>query len=334
LGELLASQGKGRWRFDPGLTKRVAGELGLDRTGKGLDQTERENRPGWDRHASENVRFVLTALEQVPHPGTAVVLGATRSHDLPLADIVARFERVIIVDVTREDDTRANAARAVVRPELLERISVERFDLTGSYNQFVSDVSALVSRATTASDAERAIDELVSEYDVPADSVRLTAADVEPDLAISSMVLSQLGLPYKAFVARAFRARGFGPERVREGILEQSLAALACRVEQHHIGALLRIPKQAVLTSDVREVAVTLGPQGDLVALGAPRSQLAVRYLTDRIPSRVTPRAEAAWEWLRIVPKRPGAEGSLMSVEGVVLERQNAGGTAHTPPSH
>jgi hypothetical protein len=321
LGEVLESKGTLRWRFDPDVRKRAAAELGLQRAGPGLDKMQRDNQGGWQRHAQENVRFILSALERVPAAGTAVIAGAARSHDLPLDRIAARFERVIVVDVCEASDTHANAARAISDPAALERVTVERFDLTGSYNQFVSDVGAIVSRAKSESDAEREIDELVSGYDVQQRTVRLCREEVEPDLAVSSMVLTQLGLPFKPFVTRAFRARGFRPERVSEGVLGESLAALACRVEQQHISALLRVPKLAVLTSDVRESPVTLGPDGELVALGAPRSQLSVPSLSGRIPSRARPLAEAEWDWLRVVPKRPGAPGALMDVEGVVLAR-------------
>jgi hypothetical protein len=321
LGEVLAAKGASRWRFEPNVTKRVAAELGLDRAGKGLDQTQRENQSGWQRHASENGRFILSALDGAASGGTAVLVGAARAHDLPLAEIVRHFERVVIVDVCDVADTRSGIARVLSDPALLERITVERFDLTGSYGQFVADVGAVVSRAKSEAEAEREVDELVSAYDVPSHAVRLCGTEVEPDFALSSMVLTQLGLPYKAFVSRAFRARGFGPERAREGILAESLSALSCRVEQQHIAALLRIPKRAVLTSDVREGAVTLGPNAVLVPLEKPRSQLGVRCLTDRIPSRIKPLAHAAWDWLRVAPKRPGAPGSLMNVEGVALER-------------
>lgn len=325
LGEVLAEKGAARWRFDPALTPRTATELGLDRAGTGLDETQRENRDGWERHASENARFVLAALERAPRGGTAVLVGAARAHDLPLSELVSHFAHVVIVDVCEVEDIRAGVARAIRDPALLERTTLERFDLTGSYNQFVTDIGGIVARAQDEAEAERNVDEYVSSYDVPADAVRLCESRTEPDFALSSMVLTQLGLPYKAFTARAFRARGFDAARVHDGVLDASLSALSCRVEQHHVAALLRLPKVAVLSSDVREGPVTVGPRGELVGLEPPRSQLAVKRLADRIPSRVEPLATTAWNWLRVVPRRPGARGSLMSVEGVVLGRQERG---------
>ncbi len=321
LGELLQATGSARWRFEPDLRKRTVEELGFDRVARGLDQVQRDNRSGWQTHADENARFILSALERVKSPDVALVVGASRSHDLPLERILARFARVILVDVGAVADTQANAARAITDPEALARVSVERFDLTGSYNQFVSEVGDLIARARGEADAEREVDELVSAYDVPEDAVRLCRAEVEPDFAVSSMVMSQLGLPFKLFVARAFRKRGFRDERVSEGPLGESLSALSCRVEQHHVAALLRIPKVSVLTSDVREGAVTYGPTGALVPLERAKAQLSVPHLSDRVPSRITPVSEAAWDWLRVVPKRAGDRGSLLSVEGVILER-------------
>jgi hypothetical protein len=323
LGAVLASKGLGRWRFEPALTKRSAEKLGFERVGGGLDRMQRENRSGWEAHASDNASFIRWALERVPHPGTAVVVGAARSHDLPLGELAARFEKVIVVDVCEPADTRAGVKRAIADASALERVAIERFDLTGSYNQFVADAGAIVARAGSEGDAERELDDLVSAYDVDERDVRLCREDVEPDFAVSSMVLTQLGLPYKAFVGRAFRARGFDPERVRAGILGDSLTALSCRVEQQHIAALLRLPKLSVLTSDVREGPVTLRPTGEVVALAPSQSQLSVPTLSDRVPSGVTPLARGEWDWLRVVPRRPGAPGSLMNVEGLVFARSS-----------
>jgi hypothetical protein len=321
LGEVAASKGLARWRFDPALSDDAADQLGVDRAGAGLDKTQSENQRGWQRHAAENTRFILAAINRVPSRQTAVVVGGARSHDLPLAEIAARFERVVIVDVCQAESSRENAARAIADHAALARVVVERFDLTGCYNQFVADVGAVVASAANETDAEREIDDLVSAYDVAPDIVGLCGADVEPDFAVSSMVLTQLGLPFKPFVEAAFRTRGFRPERVREGSLGDTLSALACRVEQNHISALLRVPELAVLSSDVRETPVTLGPTGELLPVGPPRSQLAVRSLSGRVPSGVVPLAQAAWDWLRVVPKHTGTTGSLMNVESVVLAR-------------
>jgi hypothetical protein len=305
LGQVLESKGAERWRFDPHVSKRTVTRLGLDGNGRGLDRLQRENRIGWEEHARESRRFILSAMERADATNLAVVVGGARAYDVPLEEIVRRFARVIIVDVC--DDVSPTGP------------SVERFDLTGTYNQFVADVGAIVARSQNESDAERDVDELVSSYDVPARAVRLCSEEVEPDFVVSSMVLTQLGVPFKSYVARAFHERGFDAKRIAEGSLGPSLSALACRIEQHHVAALLRVPKLAVLTSDVSETSVTLDPLGHFVRVGASRTQLSVENLTDRIPSGHEPIAHNAWNWLRIVPKRPGAPGASMSVEGLVF---------------
>jgi hypothetical protein len=312
LGDVLASKGAGRWRFAPDVGKRTAARLGLDRMGRGLDRLRRENQRGWDQHARVNRAFILSAMERARATDVALVVGGCRAYDVPLGEIARRFARVIVVDVCDELDTWEGIARAVSDPASRGRVSVERFDLTGAYGPFVAEVDAIVARTTTEGDAAREVSEFVSAYDVPASAFRLCRADIEPDFVVSSLVLTQLGLPFRSFVARAFRERG---------ILEPSLAAFACRLEQQHIDALLRIPKLAVLTSDVSEAAVTLGPHGHVLRVGEPRTQLSVEGLSDRIPSAHRPVAHDAWDWLRIVPKRQGAPGASMSVEGLVFER-------------
>jgi hypothetical protein len=319
LGEVLASKGAGKWRFDPDVSKRTGARLAIDRMGRGLDRLRRENEIGWEGHARENARFIVSAMDRCPRTDAAVIVGGARAYDVPLAEIARRFARVIVVDICDENDVRNGIRRAVSDPALLTRISVERFDLTGVYNQFVADVASVVARAQSEHEAERRVDELVSSYDVPTEAVRLCRAPIDPDFAVSSMVLTQLGLPFQSFTGRVFQERGFRAERTKSGMLEQSLWAFASRLEQHHIGALLRIPRLAALTSDVSERAVTLGARGEIVGVGEPRTQLSVESLVDRIPRAAAPIAHGSWDWLRIVPKRPGAPGASMSVEGLVL---------------
>jgi hypothetical protein len=297
LGEVVGS--KGTWRFDPDVSKRTVARLGLDRMGRGLDRLRRENRKGWDDHGRACREFVSSAMARARESRLAVVVGGARAYDLPLDEIERRFARVVVLDV---DD------------------GAERFDVTGAYNAFTAEVGAIVARARDEDEAERAIDAFVSSYDVREDAVRLSREDHAPDFVVSSMVLTQLALPFRPFVARAFQERGFDAERVAQGPLGASLAAFACRLEQHHVAALLRIPRIAVLISDVGETPVTLDARGNLVRVGERRTQLAVETLLDRIPRGHEPVAQGAWDWLRVVPKRPGAPGASMSVEALVFD--------------
>jgi hypothetical protein len=300
LGEVLASKGTHAWRFDPDVSKRSVARLGLDRMGRGLDRLRRENRKGWDEHGRKCRELVSSAMQRARETRLAVVVGGARAYDVPLDEIERRFARVVVLDVDE---------------------GAERFDATGAYNAFAAEVGAIVARARNEDEAERGIDAFVSSYDVPEDAVRLSRDDHAPDLVVSSMVLTQLALPFRPFVARAFQERGFDAERVAQGSLGASLAAFACRLEQHHVGALLRIPNTAVLISDVGETPVTLDARGNLVHVGERRTQLAVETLLDRIPRGHEPGAQAAWDWLRVVPKRPGAPGASMSVEAFVFEQ-------------
>jgi hypothetical protein len=321
LGE-VAARANARWRFDPDLAKRAAARLGVDGMGPSLDRLRRDNQRGWEEHARSNRAFVAAAMQRARATGTAVIVGGCRAYDVPLEDIARRFARVIVVDVCDEHDTREGVGKALTDPALIARVAVERFDLTGAYRPFVTEVDAILARTKNENEAGRAIAEFASSYDVPTADVRLCRADVEPDFVVSSMVLTQLGGAFVPFVARAMRERGLDPKRIEVAAFEPSLAALSCRLEQHHIAALLNIPKLAVLTSEVGETAVTLAPNGALVPVGERRTQLSVESLVDRLPGESEPVAQGAWDWLRVVPTRPGAAGASMSVEALVLERR------------
>jgi hypothetical protein len=308
-----------RWSFDPALAPTVAARLGYDDVISGIDRLELENRAGWKQHGEANARFILAAADRVPRRDLVVIAGGARCYDVPLAELAERFERVVVTDVC------AGAAEEMVRERVSEsrraRVRTELFDLTGSYNQFVSGVDAAVERAKNIGEAERAIVELCGTFDTPSSAARLSSETAEADLAVSSMVLSQLGVAYKSYVAQRFAERGFAREKVKQPPLELALSALGSMVEQHHIAALLAQSKLAVLTSDVSASALVARSDGSIEPKGEPQEQLSVDALCDRIPGRTEIVADASWEWPRVLPDRK-TTGMTMRVDAITMRRR------------
>ncbi|HEV8248326.1 MAG TPA: hypothetical protein VGP93_21265, partial [Polyangiaceae bacterium] len=269
-----------RWDFVPSFSERTAERLGFDALPQGIDQIERGNRAGWQAHAEENKRFILAAAEQASPAGYAVVVGAARAYDLPLAEIAARFPRLILTDLSLQ--AMEETVRQHVPEALRERVTLERYDLTGSSEQFVRELDAAVAGAKSLALAERALLELCTSYDTPASLARLCSAPDAASFAVSSMVLSQLGVGYKAYAARCFRERGWDEQRALQAPLEPALSLLGCYVEQHHVQALLDQAALAVLTSDVNASDVRALADGTVEPQGEPLEQLSVERLHER----------------------------------------------------
>jgi hypothetical protein len=308
-----------RWPFDPALDPAVASKLGFDAVIAGIDRLEQENRAGWKQHGDANAKFILNAALRAPRHDLVVICGGARAYDVPLAELAERFERVVVTDVSMA------AAEQTVRDRVPEarrsRVRVELFDLTGSYNRFVSSVDAALGQAKTMSDAERALLELVGSYDTAPSAARLSSVAAQADLAVSSMVLSQLGVGFKAYVTERFAARGWDRGRVKSAPLEPALSTLASLVEQHHIAALLTHAQLAVITSDVSASVTVAHPDGSVERKGDPQEQLSVDALCDRIPGRTEIIADASWDWPRVMADKK-AVGMTMRVDAIAVRRR------------
>jgi hypothetical protein len=277
------------WEFEPELDEQAAGALSPFMP-EGTSSAEDSE------HATQLRRFVLDAAQTVA-PKALLVVGALREPALPLAELCARFERVTLSDldlVGLEDLLR----KAVPEP-LRSRVKLERYDPTGSYLAFEAGVKAAVNTANTEAAAELALSELLASYDVGAGSAGLSALEQQPDLAVSAGLLPELGRGYARSIATALSARGWDGALVERSPLAPALLLLRCLVEHHHILALGRRARSAVLVSPVSEVTLRSVPGKKDVAASEPHDLLATERLVERLPESVEVKAEQSWEWRR-----------------------------------
>ena len=203
-------------------------------------------------------------------------------------------------------------------PETLRgRVRVERYDPTGSYLEFAEGVKSAVQAASQAPEAEQALEQLLQSYDVSAGSAGLTLAEGKADLAVSALLLSELGRSYAPCVARNLAARGHAESSVKRAPLQPALELFSRLVEQHHIAALLRRASSAVLVSAVSEVALTEGGNGQPV--GEPCDLLGVEQLSERLPKMADVKDERSWEWRRPLPESSEKSSLLTLVEAVLV---------------
>jgi|GEM_PF-5124238 len=303
----LRQSAEQRWEFAPELSDETAASLG--------DFAPAVATPSAPEHAAKLRRFVLDAAQQV-QPGAALVVGALGCADLPLAELAARFERLTLsdLDLPRLEEL----VRSAIPEAQRERVKLERYDVTGSYVAFAQSVNETVKDAGGPAQAEQALLDLLESYDVGAGSAGLSAAEQKPDLAISAMLLTELGRGYAPCIASALSARGWDPKAVHRPPLQSSLELLRCLLAQHHIHALLRRAKAAVLVSAVSEVELRAGAGGKTAPAGEPVDLLFVERLEERLPEIAEIKAEQSWEW-RQDRQVGGEKRSLLTLVEAVL---------------
>lgn len=72
--------------------------LGQDREAVSIDARHRRCRAAWETHLAATRALILEAAAAVPEGGTALILGSGACLDVPVAELAARFESVVLVD--------------------------------------------------------------------------------------------------------------------------------------------------------------------------------------------------------------------------------------------
>jgi hypothetical protein len=305
----LRQSAEQRWEFAPELP---AEKLALLTDFKGAAA-----QPSTDQEHLKQLRACVLDAASSAKPGAVVVVGALRCGDLPLSELATRFERVTLSDL---DTSELEALVRRVIPETLRgRVRLERYDPTGSYVAFAEGVSSAVQAAADLPEAERALDALLQSYDVGAGSAGLTATEGNVDLAVSALLLSELGRGYASCIERSLIARGWTePGSVAQAPLQPALSLLSRLVEQHHVHALLRRASSALLISAVSDLILTATGSGKGQPVGEPRDLLGVERLSERLPKMADVKQERSWEWRRPLPGS-AEKGSLLTLVEAVL---------------
>lgn len=196
--------------------------------------------------------------------------------------------KVVLVDIDG-----ASRADSVARVGASGNITQVASDATG-----VHDAFSLGLRACLDQDGEERVYESLLGL---AYSYRLQQPPSLPatDVAVSSMVLSQLATPLTELLQRRFRERFPNTRRATSRELDIALAQLTHRVQHDHLRALLHSAPGVVVTSDVSEqYADGHGSSQPLPLIGAP----SLAELFPVAAARVLD--NAAWVWLRVPPAR------------------------------
>ncbi len=258
------------------------------------------------------------AAAAVP-PGRAVVLGAGRADEIPLADLVARFAQVTLNDVELALMGHTMAA-AKIDQKSRQKVITHVGDLTGITAALLAKIGAAVDAGTETGAVIEQMAALVAAH---------AAAGMFPagkfDLVVASCVLSQLhvGLVYGA---REAFARRFPNDVHTLDASERWIGAvyqLARRVEKQFIddlGSLVAEQGLIYLSESVQMCYIELTPSGQWKSEGTWR-MLRTKDLADYVDNRFTITQRGRWEWIVARPEKVGQIGRLFDVQALVLRR-------------
>lgn len=183
----------------------------------------RRRRRDWAGHLARARGLCLAAAEACPADArrTALVLGAGPLLDVPLAELSARFSRVVLADLAFLPQARA-AARS------LGNVACVEADLSGCMDR----LAGFAARDPLP--------------DAPTPDLSLGLADL--DFAYSANLLSQIPLFARAAL-----------HRLNPKIGEAELDRFAGSLVRAHLAGLRALPARACLVTDLRERAFGRG---------------------------------------------------------------------------
>ncbi len=171
----------------------------------------RRCRAHWRPHLLRSKKVILEAAEAAPGRRLAVVLGSGPLYDVPLEELAAMFERVVLADVAHLPAARRRARK-------LRNVALATLDLTG----------LLEAACAAAKKGGR--------LTVPVPDAFMGE---QPDLVASVNMASQLPLPFLSMLKNA------------PGYDEASLAALSSEIIAAHFAWLSRFTGRVCLICDL-----------------------------------------------------------------------------------
>jgi hypothetical protein len=275
------------------------------------------HRPKWVfpitcRHKSESRRLILRAAEQAV-TGRAVVLGAGACREIPLAELVARFDHVTLNDINSEDVQRAAAQ---IDPAGREKLAIQIADLTGVVDPVLARIRQRLSECI---DPRSAFDAMAESLDA---SPSFSALG-QFHLVIASCVLSQLhyALTHRSDALLEQRFPGHVEQLRNSPRWAAGLAQLARRMKATFLDGLVRstVPGGFVYLSDsVQLCNVHLTAAGRWKTGKTYRTVRSAR-LEDVLDDRLTVVEQARWEWVGTAPSATRSTGRVYEVQALLL---------------
>ncbi|MDH3699825.1 MAG: hypothetical protein OEU46_00810 [Alphaproteobacteria bacterium] len=196
---------------------RPARRLGYLKEAVAIHARRRRLGPVWDDHLERSRAVITDAIARCPRRRTALVIGSGLLLDIPLAELAAGFDRVLLADLVHLRAARRTAAH-------YGNVELVTADVTG----FVGDLEHRVAAGWRGDP-------------VPVSDAFLDVADL--DLVVSANVMAQLAI----FPAAAMQRRA--------GLDGDALDTFCRTVVQRHLDYLGRFDAMVCLITERRREA-------------------------------------------------------------------------------
>ncbi len=274
-----------------------------------------------DEHPHRSRELILQAAEQAfagaaTSGPSAIVLGVGRGNELPLMELGARCERLLLCDM----DAAAIQVAARATQVQGRQLQTREVDLIGITADMVKQChDAMIS----AGSPSVAIDELTKIF--------AEATPQQPelggpfDLVVASCLPTQLSVAAINQASAAFVAR-FPRDKAQLDAHAGWLAALdgfARRCERmlfDLLHALASHRGRIYLSESIQVCFVQLGPSGEWLTPGAYRMTRTLD-LADEVDDRFAVEARGTWAWVAAVPT-VNERGRVFVIQALVLRLQ------------
>lgn len=272
-----------------------------------IEYRERRCRAAWGPHLAQTRQYIVKAMDVVPRPRTAVILGSGLLLDVPLEDLSERFETVYLADIFHMP-----RVRRIVRG--YDNVRLLTGDVTGIFRAM---------KEGKTPDAR-----------TPAPPARIPHI-ADADLIVSCNCLTQLAGPFNDLFRRT------------QGFTDADCDLLSVQVMENHLKALVdQAVGVSVVITDTQRIAVRDGkivgrkdllrslklphaphPQHDqewewlIAPAGEERPSLDIRHM---ISARI---------YERPLPEEMAAAATARANAAVTEELPTADGLADTAPA-
>jgi hypothetical protein len=168
-----------------------------------IEFRERRNRGAWGPHLAHTRQFILKAVDLVPQPRIAVILGSGLLLDVPIEYLADRFERVYLVDIFHMPQVRRKLQRYL-------NVKLLSGDITGIFT-------------------------MMKDHKAPGGKTPAPPPVIphlaDADLIVSCNILTQLAGPFNDLFRRT---RGFGDadcDQLSQQVMEQHINAIALQAK-------------------------------------------------------------------------------------------------------
>ena len=318
----LAGLAKHVWPTQSVPSLQTFAELGYSSTSSGISRLQKQHRSAWLEHARQSKALLLRAAELCPGT-TAALVGAGKLYDIPLRELAERYERLILIDVDA-DSLAQSVELGLASPELRKRLVLVTSDVTGINEAFLLAARELFDQGLAEQTVYTSLLSLLYSYRLaqPPNLLPAEALGTAPlDTIFSVMVLSQLATPLTQYLERRFAERFPGSTLLQAHEFQVALGQFTHRIQDHHLQALLRHSRNAVVTSDVSEHYTQLATASAPAAVSAELPLIGAPHIEDLFPaSRARVLASEEWQWRRVVPGPRKPRGRTLQVNGVIVQ--------------